>query len=130
MLTPLVSGEPSTADVLEGETPTYSATLTDDTGAVLPAAALSTLTLTLYVITTNGTITYLNGRNQQNVLNANNVTVTAAGLVTWSIQVADTTLVEAIAFERHIALWEWGWGTGRAGKHELVLTVKALNEVP
>jgi hypothetical protein len=130
VLTPIQAGEPSTVDCLEGETPQYTATITDDLGAPLPAASLSTLTLTLYVIKSDGTTAYVNSRNAQNVLNANNVTVSGVGLVTWSLQVADTSLIEDLPFERHIALWEWTWPTARAGKHELMITVKALGEVP
>lgn len=132
MLTPLQPNEPSTVDVLEGETPRYTATLVDDTGAILPAATLTTMTLTLYVIRADGTTTYIRGSGLggQNVLNANNVTITAQGLITWQLQVADTSLVDQIPFEVHRALWEWTWPTNRAGKHEVFFTVKALNEVP
>ena len=130
MLTPIQAGEPSTVDCLEGETPRYTATITDDAGNPLPAASLSTLVLTLYVIKADGTVAYVNSRNAQNVLNANNVTVGTSGEVVWSLQVADTSLIEALPFERHIALWEWTWPTSRAGKHELWITVKALGEVP
>lgn len=130
MLTPIQAGEPSTVDCLEGETPRYTATLTDEDLVPLPAASLTTFQLTLYVVKVDGTIGYINGRNAQNVLNANNVTVSAQGVVVWSMQVLDTTLQETVPFERHIALWEWYWGSGRAGKHELVITVKALGEVP
>ena len=130
MLTPLQPGEPSTVDVLEGETPRYTATLKDDQGVPLPAASLTTLTLTLYVIKADGSVSYVNSRNAQNVLNANNVTIDANGAIVWAMQVADTTLVEDLPFERHIALWEWTWPTSRAGKHELWVTVKALGEVP
>mgnify|MGYP001563044346 CR=1 FL=1 len=65
MLTPIQAGEPSTVDCLEGETPRYTATLTDDLGVALPAASLTTLTLTLYVIKTDGTVGYVNSRNAQ-----------------------------------------------------------------
>lgn len=142
MLTPLVVGEPSVADVLEGETPTYTATIVDDAGAVLPATGLTSLTLTLYVIKSDGTVSYLNSRNAQSVLNANQGTVynalqTRADGTTYNFQmqflVADMSLVENLHYERHIALFEWGWtasGVVRAGKHELVLTVKNLTEVP
>lgn len=129
MLNPLVANEPSTVDVLEQTTPVYTATITDETGMPLPASSLSTLTLSLYVIRADGTITYINSRQSQNVLNANNVTVDSNGLVTWAIQVADTTLIDALPFERHLALWSWTWPTNRAGKHELVLTVKHLGTV-
>lgn len=132
MLNPLVAGEPSIVDVLEKTTPRYTATVKDDTGAALPAASLLTLTLLLYVEKADGTRAYIRGSalTGQNVLNANNVTVDINGLVTWSLQVADTTLNDsAIPFERHIALWQWTWATSRAGKHELVLVVKNLTEV-
>jgi len=123
-ITPLEFG------ILELATGTYTATVTSNDGATpIPAASLLTLTLTLYVIKTDGTIGYVNSRNAQNVLNANNVTVDVNGFLTWAIQTLDTTLVEALPFERHIALWEWT-ATGVAGKHEMVLVVQALTEVP
>jgi hypothetical protein len=62
------------------------------------------------------------------VLNANNVTISTGGLITWLFQVGDTTLVEDIPFERHIALWEWTWPAG-AGKHEAILVVRNLRRV-
>ena len=132
MLSPLVANEPSTVDVLEKSTPVYTATVRDDTGAALPAASLTTLTLLLYVEKADGTRAYIRGSalTGQNVLNANNVVVDTNGLVTWSLQVADTTLNDgAMPFERHVALWHWTWGSARAGYHELVLTVKNLTEV-
>jgi hypothetical protein len=130
MLSPLIAGEPTTADVLELTTPRYTAVIQDDEGQPLPAASLTSLTLTLYVIRTDGTIGIINSRNAQNVLNASNVTVSAAGLLVWSIQTADTALQETLAFERHIALWTWTWLAGaKTGRHELVLTVKNLQQV-
>lgn len=130
MLNPLIAGEPTTVDVLEQTTPKYTATITDDAGVALPAANLTTLTLSLYVIKSDGTIAYVNTRTSQNVLNTNNVTVDTNGLLTWSVQVADTTLVEALSYERHIALFTWTWSSGaKTGRHELVLTVKHLQTV-
>lgn len=132
MLTPLQPGEPSTVDVLEGETPRYTATLKDDQGVPLPAASLTTLTMKLYVIKSDGSHQFIRGAAGagQNVLNANNVTIDANGSIVWAMQVADTSLIEAVPFETHIALWEWTWPTSRAGKHEVFFVVKALNEVP
>lgn len=77
---------------------------------------LATLTLTLYALKSDATIAYVNSRNGQNVLNQNNVTLDASGLLTWTVQPEDTTLVEDLDFERHYALFEWTWvgGTGRA----------------
>ena len=107
----------------------YTARIVDNDGVTpLPGGTLSTLILTLYVIKQDGTDGIVNARNAQNVLNANNVTVDAAGLITWAIQVGDTSLVEAIPYERHIALFQWTWPAG-AGKHEVVLLVRNLRGV-
>lgn len=114
----------------EQTTPKYTATILDDDGVAIPASALVSLTLTLYVSKTDGTTGIVNSRNAQNVLNLNDVTVDSNGLLTYSLQVADTTLVEALPFERHIALWEWTWASGsKAGKHEVVFNIQNLTEV-
>lgn len=121
--------DPQTFPIDEKETGLYTATVVGNDGVTpLPAASLLTLILTLYAIKQDGTDGIVNARNAQNVLNANNVTVNAGGLVTWSIQVGDTTLVESIPYERHIALFEWTWAAG-AGKHEVVLLVRNLRRV-
>jgi hypothetical protein len=97
----------------------------------IPLASLSTLILTLYAIIADSSMTIINARDHQNVLNANNVTVHATtGLLTWTIQVLDTTLVEpTLPFERHIALFEWTTASGAAGKAEIILVVKNLAQV-
>lgn len=121
--------DPSTYPILEQATGEYAATFVANDGAtVLTASALLTLTLTLYVVKQDGTTAYVNSRNAQTVLNANNVTVSGAGRMVWSIQAADTTLVEAVPFERHIALFEWTWANGQ-GKKEVILVVQGLGEV-
>lgn len=121
--------DPLTFPIDEKETGQYTATIVGNDGVTpLPGATLTTLVLTLYAIKQDGTDQIINGRNVQNVLNVNNVTVTAGGLLTWIVQVADTTLVEAIPFERHIALFEWTW-PGGAGKHEVILVVRNLRRV-
>lgn len=119
---------PKTFEINEKATGSYTALITGNDGVTpLPGATLTTLVLTLYAIKTDGTDSVIRGP-QQNVLNANNVVVTAGGLLTWTIQVADTTLVEGLLFERHVALFEWTW-PGGAGKHEVVLIVRNLRRV-
>lgn len=121
----------------------YRATITDEGGSMLPGSTLSTLKLTLYQVGSGGAITYINARNEQNVLNANGVTVydalqvdtlsdgtTLSYNLKWIIAPADTTIINsALKVERHIALFEWTWPTGKAGKHEVILAVKNLTEV-
>jgi hypothetical protein len=120
--------EPKTFEINEKSTGRYQAVIVGNDGITpLPGATLSTLVLTLYVIKADGTDSLI--RTSQNILNANNVTVSAGGVITWTIQPADTTLVEDIPFERHIALVEWTWPSGQ-GKHEFVLVVRNLHRVP
>jgi len=117
--------------ILEHSSGRYSGLLVGEDGVTgIPAATLLTLTLTLYVVQTNGTIAYVNGRNDQNVLNANNVTVDVNGNLVWSIQTLDTGLQQALPEERHIALFQFTAPNGVVGKHEMILIVKALLEVP
>lgn len=122
--------ESRTFDILEETTGRFTSTIVSDDGVTpLPAATLTSITLTLYVIKTDGSIAYVNGRNAQNILNLNNVTISVVGLLTWAIQALDTTLVENLPFERHVALIEWAWPNG-VGKYEFVLVVENLAEVP
>ena len=55
-----------TGIVKQANTFRFTATIVDETGAVLPAASLATLTLTLYDL---ASFTIINSRNAQNVLN-------------------------------------------------------------
>jgi len=117
--------------VRERCTAKYTATIEDESGTALAAASLTTLTLTLYDRET-GTI--INSRSAQNVLNANNVTVSAAGVMVWSMQPADNAIVGSPAAgqpEIHIALFEWTWASGaKAGKYEVQIDVTQLTKVP
>lgn len=123
----LTSLDPPSWLVAEKSTATYTATIVGNDGVTpIPAASLLTLLLTLYVTKADGTDSLI--RDHQNVLNANNVTVSAGGVLTWAIQTADTTLIEALTFERHVALFEWTWASG-AGKKEIVLVVRNLRQV-
>lgn len=111
----------------ERTTGTFTTTLRDNAGVAIPAASLATLTLTLY---RESDLSIINTRDGQNVLNANNVTVDSAGLLTWSIQaldrvIGDDTLIQ----ERHRALFEWT-ATGVAGKWEHQFIIDNLALVP
>lgn len=119
--------DPQSFPINEKATGRYTATVVGNDGVTpLPGPTLSTLVLTLYVTKADGTDTLI--RDHQNGLNLNNVTIDASGLVTWLVQPADTTLVEAIPFEQHHALFEWTWPTG-VGKHEVILVVRNLRQV-
>ena len=120
----------------------YHALLTEEDGfTLLPGSTLTSLVLTLYVVGAGGAQTIVNGRNAQNVLNANGVTLydalqtDAAGHeynVLWEATPADTVILnDALKTEQHIALWAWTWDAGtKAGKQETVFVVKNLLRVP
>lgn len=125
--------DPHAFPIDEQESGSYIATITDDTGAMLPGSVLVTLKLSLFVVRQDGSITYIRGP-QQNVLNVNQVDVFdvlqtlpdgRTYNLRWRIQPADTTLVEALPYERHQFVFEWGWPSGQ-GKHPAVLVVRNL----
>lgn len=111
-------------EILEKTTPIYKATLIDEENddAPIPLTQISTITLRFYDQRTG---TYIRGSadTAQDVKNTNNVTIHAtSGLLTWKMQVADTTLVTAADFledetEEHVALFEWVLTNGYRGKH-------------
>lgn len=109
---------------------TYTATLlsdTSDSGSTVAGSALLTLTLTYFDEHTGDII---NSRDGQNVLNANNVTVSEAGVLTWSIQAADTAVVtegNAGSYERHVAQFAWTSAT-ITGTYEVLLEVQRMDK--
>lgn len=115
----------------EGTSAKYTAGITDESEAYIALADLTAITLTLYDYAT-GTI--INSREDQNVKNANDVVISSAGLLTWTLKPADNIIVTAAmhknAYEKHVALFEYTWNSGDdAGKHELEFEVRQLNKV-
>jgi hypothetical protein len=114
----------------ERSTTTYTATLKDSAGVVIPLANLTTLILTLK---DEATETVINSRNAQNVLNANNVTYhTTSGLLTWSIQAADNPIsgTRKDALERHTATFEFTFNAGaNRDWHEVTWLVEGSGSV-
>ena len=114
MAAPVDSG----GSILEGQTGFYYLLLEDKELSVpIQKADLQTLTLTYYDCLTEAII---NNRLNQDVLDANDVTVTTevppgqvepVTVVTWALQPADTMLVDARhGTEKHRALFQWSWG--------------------
>lgn len=116
----------TTYRVNEKTTARYTATLVDETDAVVPASSLSTLTLTLF---DEAAGTIINSRNAQDVLNTNGVTVSAAGALVWTMDPADNAIVSAIkGLEAHRAMFAWTYGS-KGGKHEVRILVENLAKV-
>ena len=123
-----------------------TAQLKDTDGTDLDLTDIDTITLTLF-LTRGGTafpaLTIINGRDEENIKNANDVTISATGLVTWAVQPEDTEIindeievcdvVQKMEREVHRALFEWtktvGAG-GEQGKKRVDLIVCNLLEVP
>ncbi len=116
-------------NVKENSTAKYTATIKDELNAVVPAASLTTMTLTLYNIA-DGAI--INSRDAQDVLNANNVVITAGGVLTWTLQQGDNEIIDTtLEYEAHMALFEYTWAAGAKGSvHEVNLIVESLTNVP
>ena len=75
----------------------------------------------------------INSRSNQNVLNANNVTIDALGEVKWSVQAADTTVQDATLvsgkLEQHNAIFLWVLTDGSSSNHREELFIETETEV-
>lgn len=117
----------------EQTTPDLTGTVKDEDGTTIAGTSLITLTLTLYNKTDGAVI---NGRNAQNVLNQNQVTVTAQGVLTFAMLAADNPIVDttlaAGSREVHAALFTYTWLDGsvtKTGRHLIEFYVEQLAKV-
>lgn len=98
-------------EVVAGTTPVFTATLKDHSGVAIPAAALTSLTLTVWAKPSLAVI-----RDAVNALNANGVTIHAtSGLITWNVSASDTALTDPdprIDSEAHCYRFDWAWEAG------------------
>ena len=100
----------------------------DENGATIANTDLTTFTLTLYNKDTGAII---NSRDAQNVLNANNVTVDGAGAVAWTMQPADSPIInDDLNWEDHVALFKLTWTGGKQTNHEAIIRVQNVSKVP
>ena len=112
-------------DAKEKQSGLYTATLKDENGAAISSSVLTTFTLTLYDRLTRAII---NGRNVQNVLNANQVTLDSDGHLRWVWLPADQTMINPNkVIEEHVGLFEAKWTDGagrpRQAEHEVIFNV-------
>jgi hypothetical protein len=106
----------------EKTTQKLTAVIKDETGAIIPGASLSTLTVTLYDTATNAII---NSRNNQSILGANGGSVDSSGNLAWIMDPADNVILnDALAQEIHVALLVWTYAAGaKRGEYEIALIV-------
>jgi hypothetical protein len=122
-----------TQPLLEGTTGFYSFELTDAAGLAIDASQTETLTLTVFDVATGATV---NGRNGQDALNTNDVTLVTVlsplvSTVTWAMQPADTVrLGLRREIEPHLAVFQWSWDSGAQRQaHKVQFGVEALRYV-
>jgi hypothetical protein len=110
---------------------TYEADLVDDSNPPVPVPAGSLLTLKL-TLWDRKTGTIINGRNEQNVLQAAGVTVNAEGHLIWVLSPEDNAHIAGDGtVETHVALWEWTYGSPvRTGNHEMFIQLQGVTHVP
>lgn len=93
----------------ESQSAQYSGILKDELGDPVPSTEIQTLTLTFYDYATGDII---NGRDHQDALNANDVTMDDYGVVTWVITPEDTGFILPSTSAKRIALFEATWAGG------------------
>lgn len=121
-------------DVLENSSYRLSGQFADEDGNPIVGTAVQTLTVTLYA--QDDITTIINGRDNQDILNANNGVVGTGGDFQWYMQPADNPILDtSLTHEYHTALFEWTWdrqdGNGiREQRLEVVFVVQNLSNVP
>lgn len=110
--------------------------LEDEDGEPISKSAISSFTLSLYYynpyigLSDRYHLDVINDRNQQDVLDANNVTITEVSgtrtYVTWTIQSADTTMLSSSNKELHVALFTWIWTGGKKNNQEVYLWIQKV----
>ena len=113
----------------EHKTSRFTSILRDEAGVFVPAADLTTLTLTLYQKSDRTTI--INSRDAQSVLNVNNVTIDTLGNLVWLMQPADNVVSDqTIDKESHIALFQYSWNAGaKKASHEVEIVARRVIQI-
>jgi len=111
--------------VAPGTTPAYEAQLVDQAGNAIPAAALTSLTLTI-ADTTTGQI--INGCEDVNILNANRGIISAQGSLIVSLLAGDTALLDRTHLTESrslVLMWSYNSGTYR-NAHQVNFMIQKL----
>jgi hypothetical protein len=121
--------------LIEGTTGRYSFALVDADGHGIDSSFLTMLTLTLYDVDSQQ---ILNARQEQNIFNANNGTVTTTlgppltTTVVFQIQPADTVILNQNRLtEFRVLSFRWQWDSGnQVGRHAVQFGIENLLHVP
>jgi hypothetical protein len=114
--------------VASGQTAQYKCQLLDETGAPVPASALTALTLSIVDTATKAVV---NGCNAANILNTGRGTVDANGNLVVTLAPADTTLLAAADLQEMRSLViDWTYAAGvKLGRHQVDFLIIALSGV-
>lgn len=130
--TTFVDTDGQVVEVNENNSANATITLKDLNNATLALASISTLTCTLVNAADGATI---NSRDDQDILNANLTTVTAAGVITLRLQPADNVIVSTTLedgeTESHYLTVRWTWNDGvavRTNDEEWEILVRQLTD--
>lgn len=107
-------------DTTEGVSAKFTATIVDESNTAISYRLLNSITLTL---TDKYTGEVINSRDEQDVLNVNDVTISANGELVWDVQPEDNEIVGTGKVEDHEALFEWSWDDARIGKKKIQIRV-------
>ena len=113
--------------VPEGSSRLYSAVLVDHTQQPIQPASVVSIALTLRDLRTGAVV---NGRENQNVKNANGGTLAADGVFTMLFGPADTAMLDGATGERHKRRATFKVvSTQGAENHEVTFVVQNLDDV-
>lgn len=97
----------------------------EDGSTALPAASLTTLTLTVH----DGKGNIVNTRNAIDILNATIGTVDSSGNVVVTLTPDDNTITAGQERERRICLFAWTWSAGaKKGTYEVAYSLVNLQQ--
>jgi hypothetical protein len=108
----------------------YTAIIEDQAGAPIPAAALTTLTMTLLDYATGQVV---NNVNAQNILNTDRGVIDAQGNLTVTLRPLDTAIfgpaLPAGQLQYRSIVFDWTYNSGNStGRHEFDFAIMALAE--
>lgn len=108
----------------EGSTGMYTVALVDDLAVAIGTARIDALTLSLANKADGATV---NGRSDQDALNANNVTVSAGGVLVYTVQPLDSVIVDpTLDYETHVATFKLQYDTNKFANWDVEILIRNL----
>lgn len=121
----------SPEQVPEKQTCRIEATILDENMAPIPAASLTTLTVTLYDCTDCDNLPIVNSVDNVNILNTGRGTVDSSGRMVCTLLPADNPiLLDSHEYEWRCALFRYTYSAGaKSGAHEVKFKVRNLAKI-